>query len=157
LTKRKPPEGGLFQSLIISQSMTWDVASPRGLSETILVSALRAPSATKFVPDKFVEPRRALLDSGSHPIGTSNIKKPALRRASLYLASPRGLSETILVSALRAPSATKFAPDKFVEPRRALLDSGSHPIGTSNIKKPALRRASLYLASPRGFEPLLPP
>jgi hypothetical protein len=63
--QKRPPEGSLFLALILSLSTLQDLASPGGLSKTILgfrpAGALRA---TKFAPGEFVEPSRAAARRG---------------------------------------------------------------------------------------------
>ena len=67
------------------------------------------------------------------------------------MASRRGLPRAPALAASRCLRQCKFAPSEFVEPL------GSHVL-YERYKKTATQGSGLfYMASRRGFEPLLPP
>jgi hypothetical protein len=81
-------------------------------------------------------------------------KKARIKRALLFMASPRGL----FVARLLTPSGSTPAALLSRHACVTRLEPGVLiPCSRDINKKARIKRALLFMASPRGFEPLLPP
>ena len=120
------------------------VASPRGL---FVSSFLTPPGSTPAALLSRHAMRGSARTRGSHPLIHGTNKKARARRACLFMASPRGL---FVSPVLTPPGSTPPALLSRHALRGSARTRGSHPLLYGTNKKARARRACLFMASPRG-------